>query len=158
MVNKLMQNDPYTRKFYKGCLPRDYLPSKLEKRSLYVINLSPSTSKGSHWVLISTMHNEYSAYICSLGTPPVHQHVLDSLYSVSDKVVWSDFTNQGLSTLCGFHCCYVSHLLSRGQTLITIMEEFYCNQQYLNDRCIVEILSTAHDIKEVIPIIDRSFV
>ena len=58
-----MTNDPKTKKYFRGCMPKDHLPSQLEKKSLYVINLSPSTSAGSHWVLLSTLKEKYSAYV-----------------------------------------------------------------------------------------------
>ena len=155
-----MNNDPRTREFFRGVMPRDFLPKQLEEKSLYVINLSASTgadSQGSHWVLISTMDSEFSAYICSLGTPPVHTHVIDSLFSVNNRVVWSDFKNQGESTVCSMHVLFSAHMIARGHKLIDIMTQFFTNETFINDRAITEIITTAHSIEGVVPIIDWSF-
>ena len=158
-LTKLMKNDPKVRPHFKGCFPRDWLPAKLEQKSLYVVNLSKAGTRGTHWVLLSVMSDEYSAYICSMGSPPTHQNIIDSLYSVSSTVVYSDFRNQQLmSSVCGFHCVFVAAMLSRGHRLLDIMTRMYENSQYINDNSVCEIIQSAHDIKETIPIFDWDFI
>ena len=134
-LTNFMRRDEKTNRFFKGVMPRDFLPAQLEKKGLYVINLATSTdpSGGTHWVLISTLSDFFSAYVCSLGTKPIHKNVLDSLFSVNDIIVYNDFKNQGdLATTCAWHTIWTSAMLARGHNLLSIMTDFYTNQQYLN--------------------------
>ena len=150
-LTKLMNNDKKARKYFKGCMPRDFLPKKLEDKSLYVINLAASTgpnSEGTHWVLISTLDNDFSAYICSLGTPPTHAHVIDSLFSVKDRVVWSDFKNQGESTVCSYHVLFTASMLARNHKIVDVMTDFYTDESYINDCAVTEILCEVNLLKE----------
>ena len=91
-LHKLMMCDEKIRKHFKGLYPRDFIPSKLLKNSIYVINLSLASSKGTHWVLLETLNAPiYATYICSLGQKPIHQDVLKKMYTVSLLIFWNDF-------------------------------------------------------------------
>ena len=159
-LNKLMRKDEKTARLFKGTMARDLLPPRLEMNSMYVINLSTSTdpSGGSHWVLLH-VSEKYSAFICSLGSKPVHKNVIDSLYSVNDTIVYNDFKNQGLtSTVCAWHCIFTAAMLARGHDLLDIMTQFYTNQPFINDNACVEIICTQHQIEELVPISDWNFI
>ena len=55
----LLSKDKKTKKYFKGVMPRDYLPSQLEKKAMYVINSQRSDEKKSgHWILLSLMSDE----------------------------------------------------------------------------------------------------
>ena len=157
---KLMHSDIKTKPYFQGCMPRNFLPSKLKKNSLYVINLSTSYAldNGTHWVLISTLDPNYSAYICSLGQPPIHKDVIDSLSSHGKSIVYNDFQNQhSLSTVCSFHVLFTASMLSRGHSLIDIMTKFFKNGQYINDLAVTEIISQAHDLPPITSIFDWEY-
>ena len=158
----LMLDDNQIARFFRGVFPRNFLPRKLRKDSLYVINLSASNSKdnGSHWVLLSTLEApRYSSYICSMGKKPTHKNVLDSLFSLSDTVIYNDFKNQGdFATTCGLHVIFCAAMLSRGHSLLKIMTEFYRNSTYINDRAVTEIITSCFDIKTRIPINNWDFI
>ena len=150
-----MSKDKQISKFFKGVMPRDYLPKTLESNSLYVINSQTSQMPGRHWILLSTLSKYYSAYICSLGQKPIHDHVVNSLRTANERVVYNDFKNQGdLSTVCGWHVIWTAGMLARGHDLLDLMTKFYTNQQYINDHAIVEIICTHFAVKEIIPIYD----
>ena len=155
-----MMSDEKIRKHFKGVFPRDFLPSKLLKNSIYVINLSPASSKGSHWVLLETLNAPtYATYICSLGQKPIHQDVLRKMYTVSPVIFWNDFKcQQEWSTVCGMHTIFSAGLLVRGHDPLSIMTDFYTDDPYKNDMAIMEILSTEFGIKEIIPICDPKFI
>ena len=160
-LNNFMLKDEKVKHYFKGVMPRDFLPQKLEKKSLYVINDAVSTdpSGGTHWILLSTLSDHYSAYICSLGRKPTHDHVIDSLLSVNNVVLWNDFKNQGdFSTVCSWHCIWTAAMLARGHDLLEIMTQFYTDDTYKNDCSVVEIISTEHGISELIPISDWNFI
>ena len=165
-LTDFMTRDLKTRRFFKGVFPRNLLPSQLESESLYVINLSAVTDTsekeqgGSHWVLLSTLSSPYySAYICSLGQKPTHKNIIDSLFSVSDCIVYSNFKNQGdLTTVCGYHVVWTGAMLSRGHNLLDIMTSFFTESTYINDHAVVEIISTNFNIQELIPISDWKFI
>ena len=111
-LTNFMRRDEKTNRFFKGVMPRDFLPAQLEKKGLYVINLATSTdpSGGTHWVLISTLSDFFSAYVCSLGTKPIHKNVLDSLFSGDYFVLesyfkifsWCKYSNVLISTVFSF--------------------------------------------------------
>lgn len=160
-LSELMSKDIEINKYFKGVYPRDFLPYPLEKKSLYCINLSKSTDRdnGSHWVLISSVFPDYTAYVCSLGNPPVHDDVIDKLFSLNLPVVYNNFRNQGvISTVCGWHVVFTAAMISRGHNLLDIMTKFFTNSPYINDRCVVEILSCAHNIDQLVPISDWGFI
>ena len=157
-----MLDDVEIARYFRGVFPRNFLPKKLRKDSLYVINLSASNSRdnGSHWVLLSTLEAPgYSSYICSLGKKPIHKNVLDSLFSLSDTIIYNDFKNQSdLATTCGLHVIFCAAMLSRGHSLLKIMTEFYRNFAYINDRAVTQIITNSFDIKTKIPINDWDFI
>ena len=154
-----MSKDEHIPRYFRGVMPRDYLPERLKPRSLYVINSEESHSIGKHWILLSTMSSCYSAYICSFGQKPIYKHVIDSLRTVNKKVVYNDFKNQGdFSTVCGWHVIWTAGMLSRGHDLLDLMTKFYTNQDYINDHAILEIISCHFKIEELIPVYDWDFV
>ena len=158
---KFMNFDYQTKAHFRGCMPRDFLPIQLKPCSFYVINLSASYSNdsGSHWVLISTMHSDICAYICSLGQKPIHKNVIKSLNSHGSKIIYNDFKNQHeVSTVCGFHVIFTAAMISRGHSLLNIMTQFFTNESYINDHAIVEIISSAHKIKTLVPVFDWNFI
>ena len=158
-LTQYMKRDAKTKKYFKGVFACNLLPKQLEKNSLYVINLSPSHMKGSHWVLISTINSQYSSYICSLGTKPTLDNIVNSLLSVSNIIVYNNYKNQGnLATVCGWHVIFTAYMLSRNHSLFEIMTSFYTSSSYINDRAIVEIISTHFRIRELIPISDWNFI
>ena len=81
-----MSKDEHIPRYFRGVMPRDYLPERLKPSSLYVINSEDSHSIGKHWILLSTMSSCYSAYICSLGQKPIYKHVIDSLRTLIKKL------------------------------------------------------------------------
>ena len=160
-LNDFMMNDKKIKKYFKGVMPRNYLPNILEKKSLYCINLSASYDQdgGSHWVLISSISPNFTAYICSYGRPPIHEDIINKLFSLGNMVIYNDFRNQGItSTTCGWHAIWVAAMLSRDHSLLDIMTKFYTNSTYINDNCVLEIISAAHGVRETIPISDWNFI
>ena len=158
-LSNFMKRDVKTSKFFRGVYPSDLLPKQLKRESLYVINLSPSGTEGSHWVLLSTIHPDYSAYICSLGMKPSLKNVLDSLFSVSNVIVYNDYKNQdSLATTCGWHVIFTASMLSRGHDLADVMSNFYTESPYINDNAVLEIISTNFNVKELVPTSDWNFI
>ena len=168
---KIINLDLRSRSRFRGVWPCDLLPKQLEKGGLYIINLSDSRSKGTHWVTLKgggrgqggkkeaeDILKESSLYICSLGGKPEHENVIESLYSVSNTIIWSNFRNQQcFSSVCGIYCILTIALLSRDYSLTEIMTEIYTNSQYKNDLAVTEIVSYCFGLERLIPIVDYDF-
>ena len=71
-INEVLENDPYTKLIYGGCLALDEFEQCALDKILYVVNLSESWSEtgGTHWVTIINMPPISTLYANSFGDPP----------------------------------------------------------------------------------------
>lgn len=60
---------------FKGVFPCDSLPKKFSFPAIFIINLSPNTEPGSHWVAICITSKRYAFYFYSFGFP-VNNHYI----------------------------------------------------------------------------------
>lgn len=54
LINKILKENPQTRRIFQGCFPSDCLPlpSSLKYPAALVANLDPSFLDGTHWIAI----------------------------------------------------------------------------------------------------------
>lgn len=102
-LNKVLYD---TCKYYKGTFCCDEIPlhiSKLNKASV-IVNLSPSTSIGSHFITI-ILTPKYVQYIDSLGFACHNEFIINFMnrcnrFIKNNSVQVQSFT----SSYCGFYC------------------------------------------------------
>ena len=67
-----MKSDPNICKYYGGVVPKDFLPLKPARPSLYIVNEDTSDKAASHWIVVFLDGNEDRLAECfdPLGKEP----------------------------------------------------------------------------------------
>lgn len=92
---------------FRGCYAADKIPNSLlhslEKVTI-VVNLSPHTHKGSHFITIVIFPN-FVYYIDSLGLPCFSLHILSFLKQLKRPILYNKKKIQSsTSTYCALYC------------------------------------------------------
>ena len=115
---------------FGGTWPIDEVPTGVNNRVCYVVNLSPSWHNGSHWVAVYLDGGGGAEYFCSYGSRiPVGLQIQLGY----DAVLENDKQLQQLtSDICGEYC--ILYLLCRcsGYTMSEFVDCFYSNSR-IND-------------------------
>jgi len=105
-INKLMENDKYTKKIYLGTFPIDKLPVKLKYPSGFILNNQKSNEPGEHWIAIYFDKHKKCEFFDSFGNSPNYYNLQNYLKKVSKghktfnkKKLQSDY-----SSFCGYYC------------------------------------------------------
>ena len=120
-ISKLMNQDEFIRKRFKGVYPLDLIPENLPYPSIIVVNQDRSYQVGSHWIVIH--HNEKGKpdHFDSLGKKRV-DYINNLLIS---KTITYKYNNKRLQNYmtetCGLFCLYYSYYSCRGWTLEKIL-------------------------------------
>lgn len=126
IINYVM---PYQRNgIFKGVFACDTLPKKMKLPALYVVNLSPISEAGSHWIgiYIDTRRNSY--YFDSFGMPPKNRFILAFLRKNAKKVHYNHKQLQHItSSKCGQYCSVLSVSILRFQTIEYFLRKFSGN-------------------------------
>lgn len=91
----------------------DCLPKKMKNNTALVINLSPSTDSGSHWIAIYRDALANLSYFCSFGTRS-NVPSIDKFIRLNCKSIrFSDKCLQALQAkTCGeYVCVFLAHVL-----------------------------------------------
>ena len=141
-IDRILREDAKAKKFYQGVYSRDNLPLTLQPLSLYVLNLDLRKNPGSHWVLLNTINcPDQVEYFCSFGVKPKYARILNASSNISVRIIFNDIQVQhDWSATCGQHVLCTALLLSRGYNLHEIINKFYSNSLYKNDRKVGSII------------------
>ena len=130
-------------RFY-GVYPCDKLP-KNELKYLpcsFVVNLSPSSESGSHWVGLYIDANKRGNYFDSYGMRPRNKNIVEFLRTQCKGYSWSKKEIQSVnSSTCGAYAiCFIIFMTTNyGQTTIKF-EDLFSNNSFTNDFCIQQTL------------------
>jgi hypothetical protein len=137
-ITLLLRNHPIAKRNFVRVVARDRLIScKAKKNDIYIVNLSQSTERGSHWVLLSFVGEPL--YLCSSGSPPVYPDFYEFFSRAGytrfyyNKVKLQDET----SNVCGAYVCVFAVLLASGFKLEAIRNKYFTVETKMNDRQIV---------------------
>lgn len=112
-ITKLLEECDATRQNFIGCFPIDHIPAIHPLPASMVINLDPSTQRGSHWVACYACSPFVVYYFDSLAMePPVEiaQYLNRFTHSHRNKhMIQSMSTN-----VCGEYCIYWIYWMSIG--------------------------------------------
>lgn len=87
---------------FKGVFACDQLPTKFSLPALFIINLSPSSEPGSHWVSIYIDRHGVALYFDSFGLQPCNTDILLFLKLHSKTAIYNKKQVQHLSSIkCG---------------------------------------------------------
>lgn len=110
MYGKEIENfiQPYNNQhIFKGVYSADTLPSKnkFTLPAAFIVNLSNSSSAGSHWISIYiSKYNIIGYYFDSYGFAPKINTIIKWLRNVYNKVIFNKYQIQHYkSRLCGFY-------------------------------------------------------
>ena len=143
-IVQLLQSDLYTAPTFKGVFPLDRIPTTVfQKPASLIINCSPVSQPGSHWVaLFLPANNQPLEYFDSIGRPPLKREIgtviknnaIDWLHS--NKRLQSPF-----ATTCGQYCIlYIQHRC-RGESMQQFLNHFSKENLTDNDNLVTEIVN-----------------
>lgn len=120
----------------------DCLPDRVPNNSGIVINLSPSTESGSHWVSIHFDHYGCATYFDSYGVPPSVPSIQNFLRIKCRTVTINNFAfQQTHSNVCGqYSCVFLSHMLT-SNIGIDFFCKFFSINSTLNDSLIRKLFA-----------------
>lgn len=130
---------------FKGVFACDRLPVVFSLPALFIINLSPSTESGSHWITLHIDEEGSAFYFDSFGMPPSNPDILRFLKLHSKKLAHNKKQLQHLSSIkCGrFASVFVISVL-RGNDFKQVLDKFSDNLK-VND-IIIEGLYNYFDV------------
>lgn len=129
----LLSNNVHTQQYFRGVFSSNTLPflqSTLEKEhNFYIVNLSPSYAKGSHWIAIYKGADTFSEYYDSYGLPPsstAFETFLGHTYVYNNIQIQHPY-----STVCGQHTLFYIIQRCHGFCLKEITSLFSGSENYL---------------------------
>ena len=139
-IERLLKNDPYTRRIFKKACAKDQL-QHVTYPSAYVINTHPSSKPGEHWIAVFFDNNGKGEYFDSYGLPPDMLGFAGFMNQNSTSWISNKETIQSLSSkVCGHYCVYFILFRCRGLRMHTITAHFSSNLAE-NDRRIASFIN-----------------
>ena len=109
-LRDIIERIPELKFRYIGSFPADFVPN-LPKFTFAIINTSPSSEAGEHWIMIGRLNRNYY-YADSLARSITHYKILNKKYQ---KMIQRPL--QKMENLCGFYTNYAAfHLYKFLQT------------------------------------------
>ena len=136
-LESYMRKDPEISKYYWGVLPKDFLPLKPERPTLYVVNQDTSDKEGSHWIVIFIGDRKQPAeYFDPLGKEP-DEDFKNYLIMQADRYMFNNQRCQNyMSNLCGHYCLFYCYFRARGYGMQNILNMFDKNDLFYNDQMV----------------------
>ncbi len=129
-IQKILQNNVYTRDVFAGVYPRDRMPRIVKNYPrAYVCNTDPHDQDGEHWVAIYLDRDGTGEYFDAYGLPPMHARFVNFLNKNCAKS-WThnDQQLQGLTShVCGQYCLFYLLHRCRGYPMMAITQMFGSN-------------------------------
>ena len=130
-LRQIIERFPELTYRYIGSFPADSVP-RLPTFSFAIINTSPSTEAGEHWIMIARLNRTYY-YADSLARPITKYKFLDKNYKKYQKMIQQPV--QKTDNLCGFY------------TIIAAFQLFKIFQSKLNNVHDVRVLNFISNYK-----------
>ena len=129
-LNRALGMDPYVKKCYGGTLPMDQIQTTRPVQTrCWVLNLSPSTHPGTHWVAVHVSRTSVE-YFCSYGLEPPGDldKVLKRWARTGRRRVYDSNVGTVLQTLtsdlCGEYCVLYLKCRCRGVSFREFLTSF----------------------------------
>lgn len=125
---------PYQRyNIFKGVFPCDLLPKKFSLPAIFVINLSPHSEPGSHWIAIYITSMRHAFYFDSFGFPVNNQYISLFLKKHANKINYNVKQLQHItSNKCGHFCCAFTISVLKNCSVSSFISKFSTNL-FVND-------------------------
>ena len=132
-----MQQDPKISQYYGGVLPKDLVPMRPVRPSLFIVNQDTSDKNGSHCIVVFLGgEGELGEYFDPLGKEP-DTDFKNYLTLQSRGYMFNTQRCQNyLSNLCGHYCLFYCYFKARGRSMGTILNMFDKQNLYYNDQLV----------------------
>lgn len=118
---------------FKGVFPCDSIPKKFTLPAIFVINLSPHTESGSHWVSVYISSSRFGYYFDSFGLPIRNRYILHFLKKHARRIDHNKKQLQHITSIkCGQFCCAFAVTILKNGSMSTFLNRF-CKNLYVND-------------------------
>ena len=136
-LESYMTKDPEIAKLYGGVVPKDMLPLRPPRPSLYIVNQDTSDKAGSHWIVVFIGDREQPAeYFDPLGKEP-DKDFKKYLTCQSKSYMYNTQRCQNyMSNLCGHYCLFYCYFRARGHAMQSILKMFDKNDLMHNDQMV----------------------
>lgn len=125
---------PYQKyNIFKGVFPCDSLPKHFSLPAIFVINLSPRTEIGSHWVATYITSDRCAFYFDSFGLPISNAYILHFINKHAKRITYNKNQLQHItSTKCGKFCCVFAITILKKCSISSFINKFSKNL-FVND-------------------------
>lgn len=125
---------PYQNcKIFKGVFPCDSLPSQFSLPAIFVINLSPHTEAGSHWVTVYITADRSAFYFDSFGLPIKNTYIWRFIKRHASQIIYNKKQLQHIvSNKCGRFCCVFAIAVLKNCPISSFINKF-SNNLFVND-------------------------
>ena len=126
-IEQILENDKYSKKYFKSVLSIDQLQiskSKI-KNSAFVINTDKRTGKGEHWISVFYDKNSDCQFFDSLGFGPEFYGLDQFFMKTGNNLTTNKFAVQSvLSEYCGHYSVLFILIRSRKIAFQKFLEYF----------------------------------
>lgn len=134
LLKKIFSHEVYV-------VPCDRLPSNFTLPAGFIVNTSPSTHPGSHWIAIFIDESGNATYFCSFGMKPKVKSIQNFLKLKCKSIKYNTVQLQKLnSPYCGQYAAVFLFYSFQGIKLETFQKHFSPNLA-LNDHLILKMYS-----------------
>lgn len=118
---------------FKGVFPCDSLPNYFSLPAIFIINLSPHTEAGSHWVAVYISVDRFAYYFDSFGLPIKNMYILRFLKKHAKRISHNKIQLQHIaSKKCGKFCCVFAVTILKNCSISSFISKFSKNL-FVND-------------------------
>lgn len=135
------KNIPIIKQHFGGVKAIDQLPRSIPIRNFLIVNLSPSSHPGSHWITLFRSHSQTLELFNSLGSENIAN--IKPYFKFNFKTTLT-YNNTGVqlptTSTCGLYCIYfaVHRLLNLDQNFEEIMDEIFSANLNTNENKVAE--------------------
>jgi len=132
-----------------GVYASDALPLvKVKGPKAFIVNLSESSSRGTHWIALWVPADGPTEHFCSFGSKPQEGRITDFL-RLNAPFVSTRRTLQSSSTVvCGMYCCAFLIWRAAGRSLSDFLLIFSHSNLLANDQIVLKWTNSRFHIRE----------
>lgn len=126
-IEKILSQDPVTRKFFLGVFASDQLPRRMTHfPACFVSNVDKSTQPGSHWIAFYLPSPDEVEFFDSYGNEPLFfRGSISDYVSHFSHVTSNPLTLQSpVTAVCGQFCIFYVYYRCRGKSLKSFLSQF----------------------------------
>ena len=142
-LNKILMENPVTKKRFIGTFPGCLIPSTKEKRYTFITNTHLHHESGEHWNAW-VVHGNKVLFFDSFGRNP-RDPLFPKIYiDILNRFESFKYTNTQvqsfMSSTCGYYCIHFIYVLSLGLDFKFFLKE-YTNDFLKNDNAVINFVN-----------------